>query len=337
MLMWASIIMLSGCAYFSKKIDISSLNSINNSISKDVKPCSQAEVSAIFSQRDGYTNFSKMKDKPLYPEPGVRWKLKPIDGKSIVSLRLSAQSEYFNDKIFYYFFKTKDWDGEKAILWVPGFGVNDFAFRFIRKFFYEELKRGYAVLVYVLPYHLDRLKEGKKEGEGLITGNILTNINTLHALSSELNVGYQFLRSKGVVKIGAWAGSIGASALTILATDREFDHIALMIPILDWNTMIFHPVFNNIRNNLRSSFCNDDTIRDAYSLVSPISYPLNITPDRVLIQYAFFDQLTPAEKVRTYAEKRNIKRVIGYRKSHASILLDSSVYKDYVKFLQYIR
>ncbi len=337
MLLSAFIVMPSGCAYFSKKIDISSLNSINNSISKEVKPCSQAEVSAIFSRKDDYTKFSKIEEKPLTPEPGVRWELKPIDGKSIVASRLSAQSEYFNDKIFYYFFTTKDWDGKKAILWVPGFGVSDFAFRFIRKFFYEELKRGYAVLVYVLPYHLDRRKEGKKEGEGLITGNVLTNINTLHALSSELNVGYQFLRSKGVVTIGAWAGSIGASALTILAADREFDHIALMIPILDWNTIIFHPVFHNIRNDLRSPFCNDDTIRNAYSLVSPTSYPLNINPDRVLIQYAFFDQLTPAEKVRTYAERRNIKRVIGYRKSHASILLDSSVYEDYAKFLQDIK
>jgi len=324
---------LLSCKHFKKQVDLSGLDDIKKSILSEVAPCSESEVLEIFNRKD-YTSFLNKTDIKLKTENGTRWTFKTIKGQKIQSYRLSTPSEYFNDTLFFYFYKTEDWDGKKAILWVPGYGVSDFAFHFIKKIFYEELKQGYAILVYDLPYHLDRLKKGKKVGEGLITGNILTNINTLHFMSEELNIGYNYLQNIGVKKIGAWAGSIGASALSILATKRKFDHICLVIPILDWNTLISKPTFKEVRQKLIDSSCNELMLRKAYSLVSPASYQMNISPDRILIQYAEYDQLSPFKIVVDYAKKRNIYNIIGYKESHATILLSSSVYKDYAVFLK---
>jgi len=324
---------LSSCVYIKKQLDLSGVDDIEKSILSEVSPCTGIEASDIFNRKD-YTTFTNKTNIILKTENGTRWKFKSIDGKKIQTFRLSTPSEYFNDTIFYYFYKTEAWDGKKAILWVPGYGVRDFAFHFIKKIFYEELKQGYAILVYDLPYHLDRIKKGEKAGEGLITGNVLANINTLHFMSEELNIGYNYLQKIGVKKIAAWAGSIGASALSILATERKFDHICLMIPVLDWNTLIFNPAFKEVRQKLIDSSCNELMLRKAYSLVSPASYQMNIPPDRVLIQYAEYDQLTPSKIVMDYAKKRNICNIIGYKESHATILLSSSVYKDYAVFLK---
>ncbi len=331
-----SIIILgifSGCALMGKRLDMSGLKDMNESVLLEVEACSESEVVTIFSQKNYFTSFSKEIDNDFKIRNETRWGLKPVNGKRIQSFHLAQKSKYFNDNTTFYFYKTEDWDGEKAILWAPGFGVSDFAFHFIKKIFYEELKQGYALLVYIPPYHLDRLKEGKKTGQGMITGNVLVNLNTLHALSEELNVGYRYLQDIGVKKIGAWAGSIGASALSILSITHEFDHICLMIPILDWNTLIFNPIFKEVRGKLTNSFCNENMLREAYSLVSPKSYQMNISPERVLIQYAEYDQLTPSETTIDYANKRNIHNVTKYPESHATILLNSAVYKDYAVFL----
>ena len=324
---------LLSCKHLKKQIDLSGLDDMEKSILPEASPCSKSEAFDIFNRKD-YTRFPNKTDIKLKTENATRWKFKSINGQKIQSLRLSTPSAYFNDTLFYYFYKTEDWDGKKAILWVPGYGVSDFAFHFIKKIFYEELKQGYAILVYDLPYHLDRLKQGRKVGEGMITGNILANLNTLHFMSEELNIGYNYLQNIGAKKIGAWAGSIGASALSLLATDRKFDHICLMIPVLDWNTLIFNPAFKEVRQKLIDSSCNELKLREAYSLVSPASYQMNISPDRVLIQYAKYDQLTPSGVVVDYAKKRNIYNIIGYKESHATILLSSSVYKDYAVFLR---
>ena len=218
-------------------------------------------------------------------------------------------------------------------MWVPGFGVNDFAFRFIKKFMREEFEQGYAVLFYNLPFHLDRMPEGSEKGEGLITGNVVKNLDNLHALSQELHMGCCFLESIGVERIGAWSASIGSSAVGVLAATREFDHMSMMIPIVDWNTLIFGPFLQDVREEIMGAYCSEGRLRRAYRLVSPVAYELKTPPERVFLQYAEYDQLTPAAAVEEYAKKRELGNITGYSESHATILLNSSVYRDYGRFL----
>ncbi len=107
-----------------------------------------------------------------------------------------------------------------------------------------------------------------------------------------------------------------------------------MIPVLNWNTIIFGPVFKEVRQKLISRYCSEDILRKAFRLISPVEYDLNIPAERVLIQYVRYDQLTPSGTVAEYAEKRGIDNVHGYPESHATIFLNSSVYKDYAEFLK---
>ena len=52
-----------------------------------------------------------------------------------------------------------------------------------------------------------------------------------------------------------------------------------------------------------------------------------------LIQLADYDQLTPKNKIEKFATKYGIKNVKSYHRSHATILIDSQLYKDYGNFL----
>ncbi len=262
-----------------------------------------------------------------------RWKLRIPGGRTAASVRLSTDSPAFGDRLVFDFYRPENWDGAGAILWVPGFGVSDFAFGFIRRFMEEELRQGYAVLFYNLPFHLDRVQPGRKEGQGLVTGNLVSNVRILRALTSELETGAAYLQNAGVSRIGVWSGSVGAAAAGVLSADRDFDHICMMIPVVDWNTLIFHPVFNEVRHRLTNSLCGETTLRKAYDLVSPATHRPRTPPERILILSAEYDRLTPPDRIAEYAAARGITNVRVYPESHASILLNDGVYRDYALFL----
>jgi hypothetical protein len=71
--------------------------------------------------------------------------------------------------------------------------------------------------------------------------------------------------------------------------------------------------------------------------VSPFNYPLTIASEKVLILYAEYDQLTPSDLIRVYARKNKIKNILGYRRSHSTILLTSDMYRDYGRFLDSLK
>ena len=322
------------CSTIKKWVDIHSIREMEKQILMETETCSKEEVTAIFAQKGRYTTFSSCGGLDYFIEGQPRWTIDSTGGKKILSSLLTIPSKQFGSPALFYWYRPEDWDGKKAVIWVPGLGVSDFAFNFTKKFMHEELQQGYAVLFYNLPYHLDRIPEGKEAKEGLITGNVVKNLENLHALSEELNKGYCYLESIGVERIGAWSASIGSSALGLLAASREFDHISMMIPIIDWNTLIFSSLLKDVREKIMGEYCSEKELRKAYTLVSPAAYELKTPPERVLIQYAKYDQLTPASIVEAYAEEREIPNINIYRESHATILLNKSMYSDYARFLE---
>ena len=325
---------LFSCKTVKKQLDIHGIEDMKEQILLETETCSREDVQAIFSEKDSYTTFSPCEPSDYIVDGQPRWIIDSAGGKKIRSSLIKIPSPHFSDTALFYFYTPEAWDGKKAILWVPGFGVNDFAFRFIKKFMREEFEQGYAVLFYNLPFHLDRMPEGSEKGEGLITGNVVKNLDNLHALSQELHMGCFFLESIGVERIGAWSASIGSSAVGVLAATREFDHMSMMIPIVDWNTLIFGPFLQDVREEIMGVYCSEERLRRAYRLVSPVAYELKTPPERVFLQYAEYDQLTPAAAVEEYAKKRELGNITGYSESHATILLNSSVYRDYARFLE---
>lgn len=361
------LVLFSSCTSLKTDADISVLSDVADTVLEEAEGCTRSEIA--WKQPDeaagevleasgetpekgatpgkrapekgapgkpSFVNFSDRMDPGLRPAGEPRWSIARAGEASVdSSLLLGGRGFFEGDRNRFYFFKPADWDGEKAILFVPGFGVSDFAFCFLQDLFREELERGYAVLVYNLPFHLDRVEPGKEEGQGLFTGSVQANLEIIRTMSEELNQGYLYLKEElGVQRLGGWGGSIGAAALSLLAAGRGFDHISLFIPVLNWNTLIFHPEFEGVVKTITGPECSRQQLSDLFLLISPVSYRPKLPSDRIMIQYARHDQLTPSRVVREYAAKRGIDRLHEYPESHSTILLNRNVYRDYAAFLQ---
>jgi len=77
----------------------------------------------------------------------------------------------------------------------------------------------------------------------------------------------------------------------------------------------------------------ESLLTEAYGIVNPVKYQLKIDPSRVQIMYAEYDQLTPEDAMIKFAQKNNIKKLIAYPRSHATMLLTRKIYGDYGLFL----
>lgn len=236
-----------------------------------------------------------------------------------------------DDAVFYLYYRGR-LSGKRAILWIPGYGVSDFAFGFIRKFFAAELDHNYAILFYTLPGHLERIPKGEKTGEALLSADPAVNLQTVSIVMGELEAGMKRLRERGISGFDGWGGSMGAAFLMLLAEQETFGHLVLMIPVVDWNSILDSPPMKPVRERLSSAGYPDELLRSAYDAVSPASRRGKILAGRVLIQYARFDRLTPESLTLDFARSRAF-RAIGYDDSHSTILLDPKVAEDYRKFL----
>ncbi len=242
------------------------------------------------------------------------------------------------DTAVFYLYRNKELNGRKVILWVPGIGVSDFAFRFIKKFFIEELKRDYDIVFYVPPFHMERSETGRKNSEGFFTADAARNVDIILNSVRELRTISGYLKDKGVKSIGGWGGSIGAAMLLLGSQMVALDHLCIMIPIIDWDTVFlnnFH--MKKIVDRITKEGVREDLLARAYGLINPANYSLNIDPDRIHIMYAEYDQLTPSKIIVDYAKEKRISKIVSYKRSHATILLTSKLYKDCGYFLDSLK
>ena len=72
----------------------------------------------------------------------------------------------------------------------------------------------------------------------------------------------------------------------------------------------------------------------AFETISPVSWKSRVSPNRIFIQHGVYDQLTPDEVLRDFTQSQGIRRVQGYARSHATILLTPTLYVDYRAFLE---
>jgi hypothetical protein len=221
-----------------------------------------------------------------------------------------------------------------TVLYLPGLGVSDFAFRFIHRFFLSILRAGWDLAIYVPPFHLERAGEGDDMQYNLLSSNIETNIRYQMAMIKEVRTMIRVLKQDGAGPVGAWGGSMGASTLLLSSQWEELDHASMMIPIVDWNVVLAGDIcMEECVPAFREAGFDEDLVTRAYSLISPAEYPLAISAERVAIQAAQADQLTPPAVIEEFAHARGVDSVKRYRGSHATILLNSRVYRDYAKFL----
>jgi hypothetical protein len=323
---------LSGCISILKSVDDSSLRDINKDLLADTDTGSPESLTAFLSTFDPF-GVPVPDQKLILREPLGRWDLGGESRRDLKQERLSFPSP-LGDRVVFYLYYEGELAGKKAVLWVPGYGVSDFAFNFIKKLFLAELDRGYAILFYTLPYHVER-KTANGEGSGKIfSADAAKTLGTFAAVVAELRVGTGFLRSEGVESISGWGGSVGAVFLWMLSGREEFDHLALMIPVVDWDTFLFNPLLSPAVDRLTSLGFSRDLLSRGYSSFSPAGVPTLTNPDRIQVLYARHDRLTPEETTLDFARQNGIIRVAGFEESHASILLNRRMYREYEAFLE---
>ncbi|MBL8027363.1 MAG: hypothetical protein JNL74_13165 [Fibrobacteres bacterium] len=274
--------------------------------------------------------------------PFSRWKIRPSKAGGPVTTKLLSfptailREDGNPDTANFYLFSREPLANNKAILWAPGFGVSDFAFRFIRRFFEEELSQGWTVLVWVPPYHLERKKEDADAGDGLITINPIDLMNNVYTSVRELSTGAAWLKSQGVTKIGAWGGSFGAANLLLLGQTVEFDHMSLMIPLVDWSTLWASPSLEQTKLLFTNKGYSDSLMKAALNAISPVGrFPIT-KAERIQFLYARYDQLTEETTILKYGRSLGSVEFHGFNESHGTILLNSGVYRAYADFLHHM-
>ena len=329
---------LCGCSYVQKRMDISGLKDLAADLTAGAPSGSPEKLRAFVQATTLAKDTEPASDIRFTVSPLAKWPIEhPSDDKLIMEKIIFPsliKRQNGMDTAVFYVYRTGELRDKKVILWVPGAGVSDFALRFIKHFFLEALVRNYNVVFYVPPCHLERTEAGKKNGEGLLTPDHEKNLFVLLNAVRELRTMIAYLKSNGVTRIGGWGGSIGATMLLLTAQTEEFDHLNMMIPIIDFNTVIFKNIHmrDAVARFERAGF-SESLLTEAYGVVNPVKYQLRLNPDRVQMMYAEYDQLTPKSAVVEFAQKNNIKKLIAYPRSHATMLLTNKLYEDYGLFL----
>ena len=329
---------LFSCEYVQKRIDISSIKDLKQELFTEFQPGDPEELTLLLDS----LNLEK-DTRPLFIEKinirkRKKWILNDEFADTLVEEIItfpSLLSKYIpGDSARFYTYRISDYKKSKTILWVPGFGVSDKAFFFIKKIFIEELKQGYNVVVYIPPYHLERKLKDKNDGDGFFSSNMQKNLIINFEELREIRTINQFLKNQGVEEISAWGGSMGASTLLLSTKFTRYNHITLMIPLIDWREAVFsNQIFNPFVDSLASSGFDSLLIAKALGKISPVTYNIPINPDKTFVQYAKYDQLNSELIIQKFTHRNNIINVKSYKTSHATILLSRKLYKDYAAFL----
>jgi len=334
---WILILLalISGCTSLKIWLDRRGIDDVADLILNDFRPESEHDLKSYLEQIDTIQANQTLPVSQIVIEEQDHWLLEdvPLQRKLIFPSPIKLKNGE-SDRAIFYLYSHKELEGQKVILWIPGFGVSDFAFRFIKNFFISELNAGYAVLFYNIPYHLNRIEEGKEMGEGLFSGNNQQNLELIAKVQSEIVTVISYLEQKKVASISGWGGSIGAAFLWIASGSYHFGHMTLMIPIVDWTTLIFHDGMVRVVEKMNAAGISNDLIQRTYHQVNPINIPTMTDPKNIQILYSRYDQFTPQEIIIEFARKWNIDQLHSYDESHASILINGQMYEDNQLFLE---
>ncbi|MCD6395905.1 MAG: hypothetical protein J7L71_00060 [Spirochaetaceae bacterium] len=326
-------LILASCSSIQTNIDKTSLNKNKKQILKDFSPGNPADLQSYIEKFD-------LNEKTFIPKSVELKSVKELTSwhiktkKDINYEKWTFDSPFYNLDIpgdaLFYVMQQKPWENSKVILWIPGFGVSDMAFTFLKRFFTSEIEAGYNIVIYIPPYHMDRQKKGEAAGNGLLSSSPLDNVKKMVNSVKELRTAYRYLENRKVRSISMWGGSMGGAFALMLQSLEGFDHLSLMIPVLDWNSFITPE--SVLPQYLEAGF-DKNLIQAAYALISPVNYKLTIPPEKVQVEAAELDQLNPIDEIKNYCTVNKIKNFSIYPSGHATILLYKDVYRDYEKFL----
>lgn len=332
-----------GCQQIQINFDLNGLEKLADNINRNDYTSSVEEIERFIKEFD----LDKETAPLLRPDIQItdldRWSLRKyfpdlIEEKISFTGALPHAPPQVNQAHFFYYHKpapTATTNPSKMLIFIPGLGVSDFAFRFLRDFFTAILDEGYQLIVYVPPYHMERSRTSKENYYQLFSFNTLENISNVVAMVKELRTLIEYLDRQGKWDYSIWGGSIGATVALNLERYLPLRHLTVMIPVVNFNLLLQHPILKTkVLSRLNEKGIDIPLLERAYRTINPVDQSLQINPDQIFIMASEYDQLNPPHAIQTYAESKGIQQLQFYPRSHSSILLDDELYRDYHQFLQ---
>jgi hypothetical protein len=345
-LMLIMVTPLLSCKGFHTRFDRKGLEKLALSMTERFEPGSPEELEEYLRTLDPGKTGAPVEEVPYSREALDHWNLADRIEGEIEETRISFPGRIRVDPghpastayLYHYAHRNAAERAatRKTVLFLPGLGVSELAFHFIDRLMIDILNRGYNLLLYIPPYHLIRGTGAEDENLLLFDADLTRTLDTFFAMVSEIRTGMALIRrdKPDQAAFEGWGGSLGAALLLEVSRHERIERANLMIPVLDWGTIITGEICGSIcLPKLEEAGFDLQLIERALAEMSPSGKPLSISPSNLMIQAAEFDQLTPLKKILDYGERKGIAKLKVYRKGHATMLLDRRLYRDYRDFL----
>lgn len=180
--------------------------------------------------------------------------------------------------------------------------------------------QGYDVLLYTLPFHGARAsRTSPYSGAGLFAGGIShLNEAMAHAVH-DFRVFVDHLESQGVEQVGVTGLSLGGYTTALLATAE--DRLRFAIPnaaVADMSTLIdsWFPANLLMRHVMPRRGIAADDFADAVRFHSPLTYPVRLPKERLLVIGGLGDRLAPPQQSELIWEHWGRPRLHWYPGNH---------------------
>lgn len=209
---------------------------------------------------------------------------------------------------------------------IHGFGtgvpMSDF-FAFRARRLAEELRLNLAFPV--LPLHGPR-RASRLSGAELLSYNLIDFVYGMSQGVWDLRRLIRWLRADGATKIGIYGMSLGAYAGGLLtAIEPGIDLAVVGVPLCDMSQLIDHHATSRMRTRAREHGLGMEKLHDLYRVVSPLSWPSMVPPDRIFMYAGLGDRMsTPGQAHRLWRHWGE-PRIFWYEGGHLTFLWSGRV------------
>ncbi|MEW6202713.1 MAG: alpha/beta hydrolase family protein, partial [bacterium] len=202
-----------------------------------------------------------------------------------------------NDVVYGHFYKKRGKSDLPVVILLHGWRMGDYiVFERFRRLF---MHKGWNSVIVDLPYHMNRTPAASFSGEYMFTSHSLRTLEALRQSVIDVRSVVNWLKERGVERVGVFGVSFGALLSGILAcVDEDIDFSILVAPPAEFTTVFNRSrlggIFKKTSPRMKELMKRYHSALDAVSL--PRHKPL-LPPERILIIEALYDLMVPTEVV----------------------------------------